>query len=307
MNFFTRSPMIRTAKPIRNNLRILSLACLLSACAAEYETVTAPGPAANSDQPTQRTPSSERDDRTLCDPFSNNGPVGPEYGIEGIIKYLDDQQPRYSRVEDFEQHGHLVEAKLFLNDLNVPTRHWESGFVSQANTQVKNEQGELLTEYFYLDLKSRLALLDSQEEGDYQLAILSDDGSVFNATDPLFDNNNLNISNNRATPTRMTCASSPLNMRKNNPIDFRLQWFQGPRTHIALILMWRKWPTDPITANDPLCDQFGNFLFFDWTVSPSEPSKNYEALLSRGWKVVEPRNYVLPSGTTNQCHGQENP
>ena len=53
----------------------------------------------------------------------------------------------------------------------------------------------------------------------------------------------------------------------------------------------------------------GNSTFFDSTQTPSAPMPTYNAMLSRGWKVIAPANYLLPQATggVNPCNSSETP
>jgi hypothetical protein len=91
----------------------------------------------------------------------------------------------------------------------------------------------------------------------------------------------------------------------------KLDYFQGPRYNIALMLLWREIPSCGANGRDTgadlydeACDQAGNDTFFIWENNPVTPTNLWLGMLSRGWKVLSPENYVLPSApgvTTNPC------
>jgi len=247
--------------------------------------------------------STPAEQRYLCDPFHGGNSPGEHYGVRGDIYYLDQTQPQYSEVSKYIEFGHLVEIPLFLNDINVPTRAWESGFVSQNSTSVKNEAEELLIEWFALRLRSGIQLSANDAPGDYQFALLSDDGAVFKQLQSDGSSTVL-VDNDGNHPTKMGCGMDRVNFTSNTLLPFNLDWYQGPRNHISLILMWRPYPTNPNDVIDPLCGQSGNGLYFDSTQTPSVPQQAYSDLLSRGWKPLTPENYYLGSEITNPCASQ---
>src|SRR5690606_23109728 len=88
----------------------------------------------------------------------------------------------------------------------------------------------------------------------------------------------------------------------------KIEYYQGPRYHIALMVLWREWPeNDPgFVANDPQCGTSGNDRFFNYNVVPSAPKANFNDLLSRGWKVLGAENYALPRAVSqNPCKSVE--
>ncbi|MEQ1875261.1 MAG: hypothetical protein ABL958_01355, partial [Bdellovibrionia bacterium] len=108
--------------------------------------------------------------------------------------------------------------------------------------------------------------------------------------------------------SRMHCGSGPVRFDAATKMNMRLEYFQGPPTHIALVMMWRPWNG---SASDPMCGKQGgdvggdsNNYFWDTTKVPSQATANYQALLNRGWRPLESSNFVLPEGYTNPCTQQ---
>ena len=160
--------------------------------------------------------------------------------------------------------------------------------------------GGKLFEYFALDLRGRIKLGELEEEGHYQFAVISDDGSIFELE--MDDNNRVELINNdRYTPTRMKCAAEPVYFGRNTKREFQMKYFQGPRMHIALMLLWRKVDLEAM-GDERFCDRAGNSLFFDFNKVPSEPKAAYLELQERGWKVLDSQNFLLPTGLVeNPC------
>lgn len=235
-------------------------------------------------------------------------PLPREQGVRGALYYLDSTQPHYNRVADYFTYGTFAQGidsltglstniVLYFNQIFVPTRPFDRGFTTQSGHTLQTVEGNTLYEYFAIRHEGRLQL-GSKPEGLYQFAILSDDGSVLSMD---FGSGFQTIVNNDGNhPTRFGCATASVQMQSADQIPFILDYYQGPRYHIALILMWRPWS---ISAADPFCGVQGNSFYFNSTTNPPTPSANYNALLSRGWEPLQPENYLLPAaGQTNPCN-----
>ncbi len=193
-----------------------------------------------------------------------------------------------------------MKSDLFLSNLNVPTRAFTEGFAPVGKPPVKRDDGQTLVEYFGIQADSNLILAPGEQAGKYQIAILADDGVTMSLLDsngkyvPLVtDEGNQN--------TTMACASRVVHMVSGRKIPMKIGYFQGPRHHIALLMMWRRVPGEAAhQLAEQECGKAGNDRFFDSRVKPSKPSKVYEGLLARGWRPMKPENFLLTSGY-NQC------
>jgi len=256
----------------------------------------------------------------VCNPMDDDENIAASgQGLRGMLYYLNPSQPRYTSVDDYFTYGtfaqainsatgQLTEIALYFNQIFVPTRPFDRGFVTNGGQTLQTPAGDTLYEYFAVRHEGRLQL-GSKAPGLYQMAILSDDGAKLHMD---FGGGFQNVVNNDGQhPTRMGCASMPVSLGVNDKLPMILDYNQGPRYHISLILMWRPWPDSPSSpgtpatlaeANDALCGQQGNSLYFDSTQNPPVPQAAYNSLLSRGWEVVENENYLLPEEEeTNPC------
>lgn len=227
----------------------------------------------------------------VCDPFSDEQGQTRNQGIKGNLYYLTNDQPEYSSVNDYLNFGHFVEGvDLFFNQLHIPTRPFDRGFTTMSGHTVTTVNGDTLYEWFALHFQGRISKGESQP-GAYQFAILSDDGAIMK----IDRGNGLEefINNDGNHPTRMACASEPLYLGNGDKLPFTLDFHQGPRYHIALMLLWRPWPEDN-KWKDTMCGKEGNDLFFDSTKNPPAPQAAYQGLLARGWEPVPTINYYLP-------------
>ncbi|MBX9767459.1 MAG: hypothetical protein K2X47_09335, partial [Bdellovibrionales bacterium] len=155
-------------------------------------------------------------------------------------------------------------------------------------------------ENFAIKLSSNI-ILDplKDQEGLYQLAILSDDGAVLEEMNA--DGSVTTLVNNDGThPTRMGCGAT-IDMRWGQRRKIQFKYYQGPRYHISAILMWRPVLSSNV-ANDQACGSSGNDLFFDPNHN-SAPKAGYTNLLARGWRPLGMGNYSVRSTSTpyNPC------
>lgn len=257
----------------------------------------------------------------VCNPMDGQvGQLPREQGIRGMLYYLDPSQPHYNHVADYLTYGNLAqgidrntneatEISLFFNQLFIPTRPFDRGFTTQAGQTLMTPAGDTLYEYFAIRHEGRIQL-GSKPEGLYQFAILADDGAVMSMD--FGSGLQTVIDDDGDHPTRMGCAVAAVDMKATDKIPFVLDYYQGPRFHIALTLLWRPWPmsaadpTQPASlaeATDAFCGRQGNSFYFDSTQDPPAPTANYQALLARGWEPLAPENYLLPeTGAVNPCN-----
>lgn len=229
-------------------------------------------------------------DEYACSPLQNDDSIlASHYGVHGELYYLTKDQPRYRNVLDYILNGLFVDLDLFFNQINIHTRPFDRGFVTAGGNTIVTAEGDTLYEYFALRLRGRL-VSGGMPEGLYQVALLSDDGSIL---DMDFGSGMQEVVNNDGQhPTRMGCGMAPVHLSQQ-PIPFELNYNQGPRYHIALMVMVRPWPEngDP---NDPQCGKYGNSMYFNSQEDPPRAAPAYDGLLERGWRPLEPQNYLLP-------------
>lgn len=264
---------------------------------------TTPPPAEPPTNPNEPPmPPTEPPPIAVCDPFSENNEVVTEKnGIEGKLYYFDSQPPT-KNTSYFLQYGTYVENLIvYLSQINVPTRHFSQGFTTDTGATLSNLAGDTLIEWFALNLTGRIGLTSADAPGAYQFAAISDDGILFKLTkngtlEPYINDDNVH-------PTLMSCSVEPVMFDATTKIPFELNYFQGPRTEIALMLLWRPYPAAggaPII--DPECGKSGTTYFFDYSTNPSTPKQPYLNLLSRGWRPVPAVNFFLKENAKpNPC------
>ena len=143
-------------------------------------------------------------------------------------------------------------------------------------------------------------------EGTYEFATLADDGvkmGIVKNGQPRSDF----IDSDGDHPTQMGCSSKSFPFTKTTRLPVELLYYQGPRYHIALVVMWRKLAPGAVQTKDTLCNQLGNNFFFDPDHN-STPQQPYKDLLSRGWKPLAKENFSIPgSDDTNTTQVAFNP
>jgi hypothetical protein len=200
-----------------------------------------------------------------------------------------------------------------MSQLNIPTTKFSKGFPRENGTFVMNSMGQVLMENFGIEFTGNLQLSDGDEEGYYEIGIIADDGVSLDILKQ--EGEKSLIDGDHQTPSKFFCSKLLVRMEKNKLVPIRLRWFQGPRYHIALIMMWRK--VEPLSSsNDPLmksqlknpvketrCGIAGNSFFFD-PESDSHPQMEYMDLFDKAkravpWSIIKHKNYKLPAGTSN--------
>jgi hypothetical protein len=234
-------------------------------------------------------------DPIVCDPFDDDGPSYRQNGLSGQFYYLTPEMPRYERVSEYISLGKKVDrVTLFLSRLFVPTRAFDLGFTTQNGATLKNDAGEDIYEYFGIEMTSTLMLSTmDQHIGDYQLALLSDDGATLEVQSTPGAPFEMLVDNDGTHPTRFKVSQRPVRFDGSTRLPMKLRYYQGPRFHVSMTLMWRPWPQNPSDVVDPLDGHASNSDFFDSTQVPSVEQAKYRELLSRGWKPLDTKNFLL--------------
>ncbi len=245
--------------------------------------------------------------KLVCDPFGGGG-SNIDTGIKASLYYLNDNQPRYNQVSDYINYGQRADQFIFFSQINVPTRRFDTGFPLETGGTIKVDKGsgtpEALYEYFAIRYSTVISLGPDDDEGEYELALLSDDGAVWKIRGS-DGNYEVAVNNDGDHPTKMGCSTYRLNMTRSTQKLVQLDYYQGPRFHISVIPMWRKVQPGQVSP-DPQCGQSGNNMYFDEFTS--QPKSAYNGLLARGWKPLNAANYSLPeSAIFNPCAEGINP
>jgi hypothetical protein len=194
-----------------------------------------------------------------------------------------------------------MNATLVLSNLEATPRQFSAGFTTNAGVTLANDAGERLIEYFGIRAKSNIKLTPTDGPGYYQFATLSDDGTRF-WINYQGGGRTLEVDNDGDHRPMVGCSGRAIYLDHSMLMPIEMEYYQGPRFHIALMLLWKK-----VSGPTPPADQYCNWLpgstefFFDTRTGGSIPMWGWYHLLEQGWQVVPPPNFVLPDDTTNPC------
>lgn len=291
---------------INETKRILFLTATIAALSACTNQGQAPSGTENASIPTYGSLAVNanlyRANKIVCDPL-NGGQVTQKFytnGIKAELYYRSTGMPIWSNAGAYVTNGTKSTQNIFLSDMNVPTRLFTEGFSTTQGQVLKDDQNNKLIEYFGLKMTTNIALTANDDEGDYEFASLADDGAVLkiksgNSVTP----DEVLIQNDGDHPTRMGCSNQTVRLTKNTMLPVEMTYYQGPRYHIANVLMFRKSAT---AGQDASCGLTGNETYFDYNHF-SEPQQAFKNLLARGWKVLMPDNFRISvdGATYNPC------
>ena len=188
----------------------------------------------------------------VCDPFSAGSTCSASAGGPGLLGNLYFLSNGQTLNAYFTQ-GVKQNILIILSQLDVPTRDFATGFPGPSGP-LMNGNGEILTEWFALDLTGNIKL-NNEPEGSYQFAFISDDGSAL-----AIDGHQI-INNDGLHGPTWKCGTTAVALSRTVKHAIRVGYFQGPKVQIALQLFWR-----PYSANSANCDQQSS----DWQVVPAD-------------------------------------
>lgn len=229
--------------------------------------------------------------KTVCDPFGDLPDPRSNQGIKAELWWLNKGTPAQSSVGKIIEKGQKSDRTLFFSQLNVPTRIFDLGFASETGEAIKSDDGSKLIENFALRFKSILKLSPNQRAGLYEFAILSDDGAVMSFRDK-DGTYRVNVNNDGNHSTRLGCSSSAVKLDAETEIPMNLEYYQGPRHHISLVVLMREISSESDAGKDQACGIAGNRTWFDPNNSSIE-LKPFKDLLARGWQPLSNQNYSL--------------
>lgn len=260
-------------------------------------------------------PPSEKD---ICEPLNEEG-ESVVYGYGLVGKLYDGAPNKIQSFKEVLEKGKLLESSIYMSQLNIPTRKFDKGFPRENGSMVMNSMGQVLIENFGIEFSGQLQLQDSDEAGYYEIGLIADDGvSLDLQTGPEAESLKNLIDGDHQTPTKFFCSKLLVRMEKGKSFPIRLRYFQGPRYHVALIMMWRKVESlengsDELIKSalkkpvkETRCGIAGNKFFFD-PDSDSHPQMEYLDLFDKTkravpWSMIKHKNLKLPAGYSNkQC------
>lgn len=217
----------------------------------------------------------------------------PENGLIGnLILRTPGMGNKVSGVMDYYNKGLKLGKNIYFADVNVPTRPGVQGYPVSSSDVLVDDKGQKLTEKFALELTSILRL-GNEEEGDYELAILSDDGArVFVEENDIWIEV---INNDGYQVTRFGCPYRTLNIKRDSEIPLKILYSQNTKD-LTNVLMWRH-SKKPYQGSQPprhsLCGMTGSNYFYNYKKGGKTAAM--KALEKTGWKTVSASNLKMPA------------
>jgi hypothetical protein len=238
------------------------------------------------------------DQPVICDPFSGTGKC--DGGVTGYIYALTPElRAKFgdTGVNTYLENGQRYNVLLKLSQLFIPTRPFDTGFPTSQGEELKTPAGEVLIEYFAMKLRTVLKLnqdttggMKVNAPGYYQFAVLSDDGSRLEVINPAGEVQNVLIDNDGSHATEMGCSKTAVYLDATTRMPLQILYYQGPRLHIALSMLWRKVDRAD-SALSSHCGESGNGLFFGDKYDDFSNHATFGKLLDEGWAPVGSENF----------------
>ena len=150
-----------------------------------------------------------------------------------------------AKLQDYFDLGYLVKNPVLMTQINISPRSWQAGFTSGAGEIVENDNQEKLFDFFSLKIQGFIELT----EGEYQFAILSDDGMRI-----LIDDQVVVVDDGIHAPRWKCGAATGLSFKAGEKRKIQVEYFQGPRVEIAMQLFKR-----PISKSNLPCSAAGEW------------------------------------------------
>ncbi|MBS1959167.1 MAG: hypothetical protein JST80_06845 [Bdellovibrionales bacterium] len=219
--------------------------------------------------------------------------------IKGRLYYLNASQvgAGYSGIDDFLTRGTSPDVDFYLGQLNIPNHAFDKGFTTNGNSTLKDDRGNELIEYFGFHFTTRIRLPAGSAPKYMQFGLVSDDGArlIIHRKNPDGTVTRLtNVNNDGDHAAQMGCGTAPVLVTSTDDLEVEIDYYQGPRYHIMLALVWREWGSSGFNPNDNQCGQGGTSYWFDSTTNPPTPGAGWNDLMTR-WNVV-PSNVFIGTG-----------
>lgn len=213
-------------------------------------------------------------------------------------EYFNDQDSRFIRVTE----------PIYFSDVNVPSRNFDQGFTTSKGVVMRDNQGSILQEYFALKMETELRLGANDQVGFYELATVSDDGTVVE----IMQNGAWStlISNDGGHNTKMGCGANKIYFDRQTRIPMRMFYNQGPKVTIANVFFKNyrgaKPVTDLLLPSDALAHLQCSVSSQDgfWDSVTSQPGNLFTQISAAGWKPLMSDNFQLKNNQINPCAGQ---
>ncbi|HXH32736.1 MAG TPA: hypothetical protein VNJ01_18195 [Bacteriovoracaceae bacterium] len=205
----------------------------------------------------------------ICDPFGDDDVI-PESSNSGLHAKIYEGQAQWYQLDRYFTEGVERTEDIYFSNFNVPSRSFSQGFGTDGE-YLKDRNGERLVEWFAIRARGFISLPASESDGSYHLVTISDDGIKVTVDGTVV------ISNPGAHAPTIDCGQTLTVLTKATKKTFELQYFQGPREHIALMTFIKK------------VDDASTFQRASYCSTTNGPS----ALLDDGYKVISPDYFTF--------------
>lgn len=220
------------------------------------------------------------DTSLICNPLGGDDDPAGDYEAPdttknklGLIASIYEGDKSFVNLDKYITSGIKHPVDLYFSNFNVPTRSFDQGFGSD-DAFLKSVKDEKLIEWFSIHARGFLLLPQAEESGFFHVVTQSDDGiRIKVGGEVILENDNTHA------PT-IDCASKVIELKKGEKKAFELQYFQGPRYHIALVTMIKRIEDPTVFMKSGNCK-----------------TKNVHSVMeAEGYKVIGPSWFVLPDG-----------
>jgi hypothetical protein len=157
------------------------------------------------------------------------------------IEYTRDRSSSYN-INTYLDPNKRTRVKDFLVDeIAVEPRRSREGVIHLENESVQdprenfsNEIDDELSEYYAIEYRGYINAPNDSYTGRYQIGALSDDGVIVRLDGSSF------LNDPQARAPHFHCEQKSIVVNENQAIPFSMDYFQGPRTYVANVLMWRR-------------------------------------------------------------------
>ena len=170
----------------------------------------------------------------ICNPFKNSQCSTSSNGLAGYIYYLNSSQTKYNKkLDGYLKHGTRIPTLIHLNQVNTPFLYFEDGFQTNDGTLIKDLNGDTLYEWFSLRVSGFIMPNNGSKSKSYEFAMVSDDGMRV-----ILDGKTILQDDSLHSP-RWRCTSQPYVFAPSENKSIEIHYFQGPRFHLAMALLYR--------------------------------------------------------------------
>lgn len=268
-------------------------------------------------------------DDTLCDPFNANE-TACSVGRTGLVGRLYYQPPSLPdsdynvesgldgewKINDYLTRGVDV-GEIVLSRLFLPTQSQYRGFEKSNGDFVRRKPEHQptsrpdapLKNFFAVSVEGALGLTPADAEGEYEIALLADDGVILEISENAMEPYRPIIDADRGHSTSLHCATRRLVFDRSTTKTIRLRYFNNS-SELALVLLYRK--VTPSTTAEPFCGDWDQAMRGDFSTqalrryfgAPPEsnpiktheeycamPNTRYGKLCERGWAPLTPSHF----------------